>query len=137
MANNNIELITQYSPKYWDIVYKQEAVTSILDANPKMVNFTGAKTVKIAKWQNGGLKDYYRNNDVTDPVAGSGFVGAAGFGYQSSAARLSWEEFTLKQDRAAAFEIEYFDNEESGDQLVGLGVTEISRTAIVPQAYVA
>jgi hypothetical protein len=133
---NAIELITQYSPKYWDIVYKQEAVTSVLDANPKMVNFTGTKTVKIGKWTNGGLKNYYRNNEGDGRITPAGsqdFAGASGFGYQKSQARLVWEEFTLKQDRAAAFEIEYFDNEESGAELVGLGVTEISRTAIVPE----
>lgn len=145
MAHNNIELITNYSPKYWDLVYKQEAVTSVLDANPKLLQFTGAKTVKIGKFQNGGLNDYYRNNNANglgdvrvpnpalDGIAPTNFVGAADFGYQKSPARLTWEEFTLKCDRAAAFEIEYFDNEESGDELVGLGVTEISRTTIVPE----
>lgn len=139
---NNIELITNYSPKYWDLVYKQEAVTSVLDANPKLLQFTGAKTVKIGKFQNGGLNDYYRNSannygdaakDGRVPSTGVDFVGASDFGYQKSPARLTWEEFTLKCDRAAAFEIEYFDNEESGDELVGLGVTEISRTTIVPE----
>lgn len=145
MAHNNIELITNYSPKYWDLVYKQEAVTSVLDANPKLLQFTGAKTVKIGKFQNGGLNDYYRNNNANgfgdtrvpnaalDGIPATNFVGAADFGYQKSPARLTWEEFTLKCDRAAAFEIEYFDNEESGDELVGLGVTEISRTTIVPE----
>lgn len=145
MAHNNIELITNYSPKYWDLVYKQEAVTSVLDANPKLLQFTGAKTVKIGKFQNGGLNDYYRNNNANglgdvrvpnaalDGIGADKFVGAADFGYQKSPARLTWEEFTLKCDRAAAFEIEYFDNEESGDELVGLGVTEISRTTIVPE----
>ena len=136
MAVNNIELITKYSPQYWDVVYKQEAVTSVLDANPKMVKFEGTKTVKIAKWTNGGLQNYYRNNENTEhgTLNGTGdFVGASGFGYQKSNARLSWEEFTLRCDRAAAFEIEYFDNEESGGELVGLGVTEISRTTIVPE----
>lgn len=142
MPNNNIELITNYSPKYWDLVYKQEAVTSVLDANPKLLQFTGAKTVKIGKFQNGGLNDYYRNNNANGygdsrvpqvPTSGTNFVGASDFGYQKSPARLTWEEFTLRCDRAAAFEIEYFDNEESGDELVGLGVTEISRTTIVPE----
>lgn len=135
---NNIELITKYSPKAWDTVYKQEAMISLLDAtNPAYVQFTGAKTVKIAKWQNGGLHDYYRNNTGDPRVAaapGSGdFLNNAGFGYQRSAARLVWEEFTLKCDRAAAYQIEKFDNEESGEQLVGLGVTEISRTTIIPE----
>lgn len=136
MPNNNIELITTYSSKYWDVVYKQEAVTSILDADPAYVKFTGAKTVKIGKWQSGGLHNYYRNNigdaRVAAPGAGN-FAGAADFGYQKSATRLTWEEFTLRCDRGAAFEIELFDNEESGDELVGKGVTEISRTVIVPE----
>ena len=153
-ASNSIALITKYSPEAWDTVYKQESMSSLLDANPKLVRFVGAKTVKIGKWQNGGMHDYYRNN-VGDPrvlyngMAGSAantidgnaaalggqdaFVGNLGFGYQRSNARLEWEEFTLRCDRAAAFNIEKFDNEESGEELVGLGVTEISRTAIVPE----
>lgn len=142
MPNNNIELITTYSSKYWDVVYKQEAVTSILDADPAYVKFTGAKTVKIGKWQSGGLHNYYRNNigdarAVGNPnqssYASANFAGAADFGYQKSATRLTWEEFPLRCDRGAAFEIELFDNEESGDELVGKGVTEISRTVIVPR----
>ena len=134
--NNHIELITKYSPKAWDTVYKQEAMISLLDAtNPAYVQFTGAKTVKIAKWENGGLHDYYRNNSEVDNAAdgGTGFVNHNGIGYKTSAARLVWEEFTLKCDRGAAYQIETFDNEESGGELVGLGVTEISRTTIVPR----
>ena len=136
MPNNNIELITTYSSKYWDVVYKQEAVTSILDADPAYVKFTGAKTVKIGKWQSGGLHNYYRNNIGDARAVGNpnqpgyagvkgesgawtlppaNFAGAADFGYQKSATRLTWEEFTLRCDRGAAFEIELFDNEESGD----------------------
>lgn len=136
---NNIELITKFSPKAWDTVYKQEAMISLLDAtNPAYVQFSGAKTVKIAKWQNGGLHDYYRNNVGDGRVLGgsaadTAFLNNNGFGYQQSAARLVWEEFTLKCDRAAAYQIEKFDNEESGEELVGLGVTEISRTTIVPR----
>lgn len=134
---NNIELITKFSPKAWDTVYKQEAMISLLDAtNPAYVKFEGAKTVKIAKWQNGGLHDYYRNNTGDPRVATPGdgdFLNNAGFGYQRSAARLVWEEFTLKCDRAAAYQIEKFDNEESGEELVGLGVSEISRVTIVPE----
>ena len=135
---NNIELITKYSPKAWDTVYKQESMSSLLDTDSKLVQFTGAKTVKIAKWQNGGLHNYYRNNVGDDrvpaiPGSGTDFIGAPGFGYQKSGARLVWEEFTLRVDRAAAFLIEKFDNEESGEELVGLGVTEISRTTIVPR----
>ena len=134
MPNNNIELITRYSPKAWDTVYKQESMSALLDTNKELVKFTGAKTVKIGKYQTGGLRDYYRNNEALGTAPeGANFVGSAGFGYQKSAARLVWEEFTLSCDRAAAFQIEKFDNEESGEELVGLGVSEISRTVIVPR----
>lgn len=133
-VNNTIERITKYSTEAWDTVYKQEAVTSVFDSNPALVKFTGAKTVKVAKFQSGGLGNYYRNNSVDGSApSGANFVGAAGFGYQSKAAGLVWEEFTLSQDRAAAYQIEYFDNEESGDKIVGLGVTEINRTVMVPE----
>lgn len=138
MPSNNIALIEKYSPEKWDTVYKQESVVSLLDAsNSALVRFEGTKTVKIGKFQNGGLHDYYRNNASDDrfqaPATGTNFVGNLGFGYQRSNMALTWEEFTLEQDRAAMFPVEYFDNEESGAQLVGLGVTEISRTTLIPE----
>lgn len=136
---NQIELITKYSPEAWDFVYKQESVISLLDADNKsmQVKWEGAKTVKIGKWQNGGLTNYYRNNTGDSRVATPGesakFIGSSNMGYQRSAARFIWEEFTVSCDRAAAFEIEYFDDEESGGKLVANGVKEVSRTAIVPE----
>lgn len=137
MGMNNIELITKYSTEAWDTVYKQESVMSLLDANPKLVKFEGAKTVKIGKFQAGGLHDYYRNNAGDDrvPVAGSGdFINESlGFGYQKSGMKLVWEEFTMRADRAAAIPVEMFDNEESGEELVGLGVSEFSRTVMIPE----
>lgn len=134
VATNSIGLITKYSPEYFDKVYKQEAVTSVFDANRESVKFMGAKTVKIGKLQLGGLGNYYRNNDQVSNKAGDqAFYGSAGFGYQRSALNYAWEEFTLNQDRAAAFPIEYFDDEEAGGEVVGRVVTEVSRTVIVPE----
>lgn len=137
MGMNNIELITKYSTEAWDTVYKQESVMSLLDANPKLVKFEGAKTVKIGKFQAGGLHDYYRNNlgDDRVPAPGEGdFINESlGFGYKKSGMKLVWEEFTMKADRAAAIPVEMFDNEESGEELVGLGVSEFSRTVMIPE----
>lgn len=134
VATNSIGLITKYSPEYFDKVYKQEAVTSVFDANRESVKFTGAKTVKIGKLQLGGLGNYFRNNDqVTNEAGDQAFYGSAGFGYQRSQMHYAWEEFTLNQDRAAAFPIEYFDDEEAGGEVVGRVVTEVSRTVIVPE----
>lgn len=146
MAENQIALITKYSPKYWDLVYKQESRSSLLDSdNPATVQWIDAKTVKIAKFQTGGLDDYHRNNigddrvnvdDEGNPIVAGlpeEYIAANGIGYKKSNVGLFWETFTVKCDRAAAYPIEYFDNEESGGQLVGLGVTEISRTTIIPE----
>ena len=136
MGMNQIQLITKYSTEAWDTVYKQESVMSLLDANPKLVKFEGAKTVKIGKYQAGGLHDYYRNNtgDGRVPTGEGDFLNdSLGFGYQKSGMKLVWEEFTLRADRAAAIPVEMFDNEESGEELVGLGVSEFSRTVMVPE----
>lgn len=131
---NSIGLITKYSDQFFDKVYKQDSVTSVLDTTDERVKFIGAKTVKIAKMQFGGLSNYYRNNsEAANAPAGTQFYGSAGFGYQQSNAKMQWETFTLSQDRAASFPIEYFDDEESGGLLVGNAVTEISRTIIVPE----
>ena len=50
---NSIGLITKYSDQFFDKVYKQDSVTSVLDTTDERVKFIGAKTVKIAKMQFG------------------------------------------------------------------------------------
>lgn len=122
---NNIELITKYSSQAWDKVYKREAISSVFDAQPGLFQFTGAKTVKIAQWQSGGLSDYSRNNEYT----GVGEVN----GYQRSSMQLTWTEYTIEQDRAAKILIEKFDDEETDGLAVGATTTELSRTVIIPR----
>ena len=101
------------------------------------VQWTGTKTVKIAKFSAGGLKNYYRNNAGDARVAQKGgseqFMGNLGYGYQSSNVGLTWEEFTIAMDRAAAYPIEYFDNEETDGLVLGAATTEISRTVMIPE----
>jgi hypothetical protein len=123
---NSIELITKYSTKAWDKVYKAEAISSLLDAPEAQVQFTGAKTVKIAKFSASGLGNYYRNNDV---VNGAGNP----FGYAGGNVGLTWEEFTLEQDRSARYPVELFDNEETDGLTLGAATTEISRTIMIPE----
>lgn len=125
---NSIELITKYSTKAWDKVYKAEALSSLLDAPEAQVQFTGAKTVKIAKFSASGLGNYYRNND------GDGRVASANpFGYAGGNVGLTWEEFTLEQDRSARYPVELFDNEETDGLTLGAATTEISRTIMIPE----
>lgn len=139
MPGNNIELITKYSTKAFDEVYKQESVTAALDVPNAFMEFTGAKTVKIRKFQTGGLNSYSRNNNAggygdlrIDEPSGN-YYGSAGFGYKQTSAKVEWEERTLKMDRAAAIPIEYFDNEEAGGDVVSLTASEFMRTVMVPE----
>ena len=87
------------------------------------------KTVKIAKFQAGGLKDYYRNNNGDARVAQG-----TPFGYQQSSVGLTWEEFTVSMDRGASYPIELFDNEETDGLALGAATTEISRVIMIPLA---
>ena len=122
---NYIELITKYSSQAWDKVYKREAISSMFDAQPGLFQFTGAKTVKIASWQVGGLSDYTRNNEYT----GADEVN----GYQKSTMQLVWQEYTIDQDRGAKIPIEKFDDEETDGLAVGATTTELSRVVIIPE----
>lgn len=126
---NKIGLITKYGLRAWDEVYKQESVTSLLDMKKDIYSFTGAKTVKIPKIQLGGLSDYYRNNTGDDRVNGSD----SGFGYTPTGTNVAWEERTLRHDRQAKYQIEYFDDEEAGGAVVGHVVSESTRTVVIPE----
>ena len=128
MANNNIELITKYSTDAWDEVYKAEAISSLFDAPSAQVKWTGAKTVKIAKFQATGLGNYYRNNGTSEyDLTGTHL------GYAGGQVGLTWEEFTVKQDRSAKYPIELFDDEETNGLILGAATKEISRTIMVPE----
>lgn len=122
---NSIELITKYSTKAWDKVYKAEALSSLLDAPEAQVQFTGAKTVKIAKFSASGLGNYYRGADEN--------TNGVPIGYARGNIGLTWEEFTLRQDRSAAYPVELFDNEETDGLALGAATTDISRTIIIPE----
>lgn len=126
---NTIALITSYSTKAWDKVYKAEAMSSLLDGNENQVKWTSAKTVKIAKFQAGGLGNYYRNNNGDPRVNFANNIQ----GYQRSSAGLVWEEFTVKYDRGASYPIELFDNEETDGLALGAATSEISRTIMIPE----
>ena len=105
------------------------SISSMFDAQPGLFQFTGAKTVKIASWQVGGLSDYTRNNEVTgvDEVNG----------YKKSTMQLVWQEYTIDQDRGAKIPIEKFDDEETDGLAVGATTTELSRVVIIPRPSLA
>ena len=135
---NAIELITKYSDKAWDKVYKARSITSILEGENTQLKFVGARTVKIAKVETSGLSDYERANK---PVEGSfggdghetGFSAGVGYGYQQGDVNVKWEEFTLAMDRGVQLRIALFDDEESAGIAVGAATTETMRVRVIPE----
>ena len=128
IASNSIALILKYAPDVFDDVYKKESTSSVLAKNSADIQFTGVKTVRVAKRQFGMLHPYHRNN-VGDPRVD----GTTPYGYQASAAGLTWEDHTLEMDRAAYYPIEMFDDEESGGKIVGTSITYIDQYVLVPE----
>ena len=146
---NNIELITKYATEAWDKVYKKESISSILDGEKDLMKFVGVKTVKIAKHSSDGMGFYQRANKPAvsgdpaygEPLAAFNSTEAAagqGYGYPTGDVNLTWEEFTIRIDRARQLRIELFDNEESGELAVTSALTDFSRTKVAPEvdAYV-
>lgn len=138
---NQIALITKYSPDAFDEVYQRESMSSMLTMDKSLVRFSmdNARIVKIPKLQLGGLSDYTRNNvELGNPEgiqphadASGNLVGQRGYG--EAAAAWQWETREMTQDRGARYVIELFDNEESGEQIVGKTTTEANRTQLIPE----
>ena len=139
---NAIELITKYSTKAWDKVYKAESRSAILDGEKELMKFTGAKTVKIAKPSVSGLSDYKRPNAEQEGVFGGDghdtSMRNGGYGYQQGDLSVEWEEFTINCDRGVQLRVELFDDEETDGIAVAYATTEVSRTQVIPEvdAYV-
>ena len=140
---NAIELITKYSTKAWDKVYKAESRSAILDGEKDLLKFVGAKTVKIAKPSVSGLSDYKRPNAAADGVFGgdghdTSMAASKGYGYQQGDLSIEWETFTIACDRGVQLRIELFDDEETDGIAVAYATTEVSRTQVIPEvdAYV-
>jgi len=130
---NKIDLIVKYSTEAFDEVYKADARSSLLDGNKKLMQFTGAKTVKIAKFTSDGLSDYSRANSEVSGDFTHGTGHGNGYGYQRADMGISWEEFTLAVDRGAQYRVDLFDNEETAELAVGLGTKQINKQVIIPE----
>lgn len=150
---NAVGLITKYAAEAWDETYAAEAQSRILDTNRSMVEWTGAKTVKIMKTQEQGLGFYTRNNyllaeqgfknydgqsEVEYYGGEGGALGTGGAGYPRRGSAAVWEERTLRVDRGGVWGIEKFDNEEAGGRAVGHIMTDIAKKHAIPEidAYV-
>lgn len=140
--SNAISLITKYSTEAWDKVYAAESRSAILDGNKDLIKFVGAKTVKIAKYTGAGLGNYSRANSGEEGAYGATdsalAANGSGYGYPQGGVTVSWEEFTIRNDRAVQLRIDLFDDEETGGLAVAMATTEQSRVVVIPEvdAYV-
>lgn len=93
---NQIDLVTKYLPLL-DEVYRVNAKSSILEADPSLVRETEeANVVKINKLEMDGLADYSRQT-----------------GYSTGNIISTWETWTFKNDRGRRFNLDKMDNLES------------------------
>lgn len=93
---NQIDLVTKYLPLL-DEVYRAEAKSAILEADPALVQETeDANVVKINKLDMDGLADYNKNT-----------------GYSIGNILSTWETWTFKNDRGRRFNLDKMDNLEN------------------------
>lgn len=100
MANNTITYVDLFSTKL-DEAMQHGLLTSWMDDNAGKVKYEGGKKVKIPTMTTSGLGNYKRTN------------GAVGGAYAKGSVDLTYEEFTMTQDRSAEFHIDRYDTDES------------------------
>lgn len=98
-----------------DEIYKKASLTAALDATTQ-IDFSGTKTVKVMKIETGGLGDYSREN-----------------GYPRSNTSVTWEEFTLNEERAAAIGVDRMDDDETLGKAFGGAIGKFVREHVVPE----
>lgn len=111
---NSIALAEKFVPVI-DGIYKKASLTAILDAQTQ-VSFDGTNTVKVMKVETTGLGDYSREN-----------------GYANGNATLTWEPFTLTEDRSAELSVDRMDDEETLGQAFGMIMSEFMRVNVAPE----
>ena len=95
----------------------QESTTGWMDANAGQVQYNGGKTVKVPKMTMTGLGDYSRAT-----------------GYPEGSVNLSYETFTMTQDRATQFLLDQMDVDETNFVANATNVmAEFQRTWVVPE----
>lgn len=116
---NTIEHIQKHLHNELDEMFVKESVTGILELlrpGGIQLDFVNAKTVKVPNIVTSALSDYSRLN-----------------GYAAGAIYLTWEAFTLTQDRGKQFTVDAMDNEESGGIAVIHAMKVFERTQVIPE----
>lgn len=113
---NDIKLVTKYLPLL-DEVYKVNAKSALLDADPSLVRETeDANVVKINKVDMDGLGNYSKTD-----------------GYPVGSINSDWETWTFSNDRGRRFNLDKMDNMENLG-MAFLGMTgQFLRTKVIPE----
>lgn len=95
----------------------QESTTGWMDDNAGQVQYNGGKTVKVPKLTMTGLGDYSRSG-----------------GYPEGSVNLSYETFTMTQDRATQFLLDQMDVDETNFAANATSVmSEFQKAYVVPE----
>jgi hypothetical protein len=116
---NTIEHISKHLHNELDEMFVKESVTGVLELlrpGGIQLDFVNAKTVKVPNIVMSALSDYSRLT-----------------GYAAGDINLTWEAFTLTQDRGKQFTLDAMDNEESGGIAVIHAMKEFERTQVIPE----
>lgn len=116
---NTIEHISKHLHNELDEMFVKESVTGVLELlrpGGIQLDFVNAKTVKVPNIVMSALSDYSRLN-----------------GYAAGDINLTWEAFTLTQDRGKQFTLDAMDNEESGGIAVIHAMKVFERTQVIPE----
>ncbi len=116
---NTIEQVQSYLASVVDLVYKEDAVSSVLDLSSSMVKRLDNATpyIKIPKIAfSGGLMDYDK-----------------GDGAKKGGVQLDWEYMKLEKDRGRAFNIDVVENMESLGIILAKMASEYIRTYVAPE----
>lgn len=116
---NSIAHISKHLHNELDEMFVKESVTGILELlrpGGIQLDFVNAKTVKVPNIVMSALSDYSRLN-----------------GYAAGDINLTWEAFTLTQDRGKQFTLDAMDNEESGGIAVIHAMKVFERTQVIPE----
>ena len=126
MANfNAISLITRYNVEYLDEIFRKASVTNVFERDARGFEFIGTRSVRIPSTLMDGLGDYNRT-DAQNPDK-------TYIGYSQGATTVTFEEFTLSQDRGKQFRIDSMDNEETAGFTLGNLLDQFIRTQVVPE----
>jgi len=116
---NIIEHISKHLHNELDEMFVKESVTGILELlrpGGIQLDFVNAKTVKVPNIAMSALSNYSRTT-----------------GYAAGDINLTWEAFTLTQDRGKQFTLDAMDNEESGGIAVIHAMKVFERTQVIPE----